>query len=331
MSYQLSEESLKPRPTALAGNRWHRIPRWQKIGLAVLSLVIVIALAVGLGVGLSQRGSDNNNSNGSSGNNPSNGGNSNGTSGNSTHNGSIWTPKKGDSWQIVLSQKLNDTSPNVDLFDIDLFINNASTIDTIHNSGKKVICYFSAGSFEDWRPDASNFTQSDKGNPLSGWSGEWWLKTNSTNVRNIMLDRLDLAVTKGCDGVDPDNVDGYDNDNGLDLTQDDAISYVSFLADAAHGRNLSVGLKNAASIIPSVISKMEWSVNEQCVENNECDQFQPFIGAGKPVFHIEYPKQGPQTAVSQKTSLCSGPSTQGFSTVLKNLNLDDWSDNCPVT
>ena len=323
-------------PAAGMGTRRQRIPRWQKIGLAVLSLVVIIALAVGLGVGLSQRGTDNNA--GSSGTNPSNstgspggGGENNGTSSNTTHNGSIWTPKKGDSWQIVLSHQLTDTSPPVDVFDIDLFINNASTIDTLHNNGKKVMCYFSAGSFENWRPDASKFNESDKGSPLSGWPGEWWLKTNSSNVRNIMLDRLDLAVTKGCDGVDPDNVDGYDNDNGLDLTENDAISYVNFLADAAHGRNLSVGLKNAAAIIPSVIPTMEWSVNEQCVENNECDQFQPFIAADKPVFHIEYPNKGPQAAVSLKTSLCSGPSTQGFSTVLKNMDLDDWSDDCPIS
>ena len=331
MSFQISEESLKPRATTGMGDRWRRVPRWQKISLAIGSLLVVIALAVGLGVGLSQRGTDDNA--GSTDHIPTNDTSSSGSGGgsNGTHDGSLWTPKKGDSWQIELSHKFTDTSANVGIFDIDLFINNATTIDELHKSGKKVMCYFSAGSFEDWRPDASKFSQSDKGNPLDGWAGEWWLRVNSTTVRSIMLDRLDLAITKGCDGVDPDNVDGYDNDNGLGLTEADAISYVNFLADAAHGRNLSLGLKNAGAIVPSVISKVEWSVNEQCAEHKECDLFQPFIAAGKPVFHIEYPKQGPQAAVSVKTSLCSSPSSEGFSTILKNMNLDDWYEQCPVS
>lgn len=72
-----------------------------------------------------------------------------------------------------------------------------------------MLCYFSAGSYENWRPDAAQFTQSDLGLDLDGWAGEKWLNTNSENVRRIMKDRIDLAKEKGCDGVDPDNVDGY--------------------------------------------------------------------------------------------------------------------------
>lgn len=35
---------------------------------------------------------------------------------------------------------------------------------------------------------------------------------------------------------------------------------------------------------------MQASVNEQCVEYNECEKYAPFIAQGKPVFHVEYPK-----------------------------------------
>ena len=106
-----------------------------------------------------------------------------------------------------------------------------------------------------------------------------------------MLARMDLAVEKSCDGVDPDNVDGYDNDNGLGLTQEDSVNYLEFLADAAaRHRNLSIGLKNAGAILPNVIDIMQWSVNEQCVQYDECDIFAPFIRQGKPVFHVRrYP------------------------------------------
>jgi len=90
-----------------------------------------------------------------------------------------------------------------------------------------------------------------------------------------MLARLELLVPKGCDGVDPDNVNGYDNDNGLVFTQASALDYVNFLVDAAYVRNLAIGLKNAVDIVPDVIDKMEWSVKEQCIQYGECDFYRP--------------------------------------------------------
>ena len=90
-----------------------------------------------------------------------------------------------------------------------------------------------------------------------------------------MLARLELSVTKGCDGVDPDNVKGYDNDNGLGLTQGSALNYVNFLADAAYVRNLAIGLKNGGDIVPHIVDKMEWSVQEQCIQYGECDFCRP--------------------------------------------------------
>ena len=64
-----------------------------------------------------------------------------------------------------------------------------------------------------------------------------------------MLAWLDQVVVKGCDGVDPDNIDAYDNYNRLSLTQADAVEYGNFLADAAHPRNMSMVLKNEGAIL----------------------------------------------------------------------------------
>lgn len=141
-----------------------------------------------------------------------------------------------------------------------------------------------------------------------------------------MTARLDLAVTKGCDGVDPDNVDAYNNENGLGLTSADAVDYLRFLADAAHARGLAIGLKNAGDIVGSVLSFTEFQVNEQCIEYEECDLFAPFISAGKPVFHIEYPSSAPSLTGNAKTDSCRSPN--GFSTVLKTLALDAWVETC---
>ena|SRR5438045_6602718 len=103
---------------------------------------------------------------------------------------------------------------------------------------------------------------------------------------------------------------------------------MTFLAANAHSRNLAIGLKNAGDIIPSVIDSMQWSVNEQCIQYSECDTFRPFIDAGKPVFHIEYPNSAPSVPVSQKDSVCGNQDTEGFSSVLKKMDLGVWVDEC---
>lgn len=249
---------------------------------------------------------------------------------------SVWKPTAGMSWQYDLRGGIPDASRNnIEVHDIDLFDNSAETIAQLQQQGAKVICYFSAGSYEDWRPDQDQFQPDDLGGDLNGWAGEKWLKTSSPNVRRIMESRLDMAVQKKCDGVDPDNLDGYDNDeNGLGLTEQDSIDYITFLAKASHDRNLAVGLKNAGSIIPDVLDLVQFSVNEQCQEWNECDTYRPFIDQGKPVFHVEYPK-GDDTnnednvSTSQVNSICGDGSAQGFSTIIKNMDLDQWIQECP--
>ncbi|KAJ5772182.1 hypothetical protein N7520_002711 [Penicillium odoratum] len=303
--------------------------------------LLIVALGIGLGVGLGiglkhsggNEGSGNTSGSGSgSGTGAGTGtGNGNGTTGGNTT--SIWQPGVGIKWQIELLYALNDTTVDADIYDIDLFDSPNSTITKLQEMDRKVICYFSAGTYEKWRQDANEFKTSDLGDSLDDWPGEKWLNTNSQNVRNIMRQRLDLAQAKGCDGVDPDNIDGYNNKNGLGLTQDDAISYVKWLASQAHDRNLSIGLKNGGDIIGSVMDKMQWSVNEQCAVYEECDLYSAFVNASKPVFHIEYPK-GDDTnndnnvSTKQRNSVCNAANSRNFSTVIKNMDLDNWVEYC---
>lgn len=252
----------------------------------------------------------------------------------STANGTYWQPTAGTTWQIELLYKLNDTSIDVQVYDIDLFDTEADQISSLQAAGRKVICYFSAGSWENWRPDADQFNSTDLGGDLNGWPGEKWLNISSTNVRNIMVNRLHMAQQKGCDGVDPDNVDGYSNEeNALGLTQQMSIDYVNFLAEEAHNLNMSIGLKNAGQIIDSVIDNMQWSVNEQCVQYGECDTFSAFTDANKPIFHIEYPKgddtnNNNDVTSAQKKTACVFDGSDKFSTVIKNMDLDNWVEFC---
>jgi len=67
----------------------------------------------------------------------------------------IWQPAVNTKYQMILKGVVDPTVGTVQptdapIYDIDLFYNPKSTIDWLHNQGKKVICYFSAGSSEDW-------------------------------------------------------------------------------------------------------------------------------------------------------------------------------------
>jgi hypothetical protein len=126
---------------------------------------------------------------------------------------SIWQPKVGEPFQIVLSMIVDGNStaiplqpPNVNIFDVDLFDTSKATIQALKGMGKKVICYFSAGTSEDWREDFKLFKADQLGAGLPMWKGERWLDIRQPEIFEIMKKRMTLAKEKGCDAVDPDNM-----------------------------------------------------------------------------------------------------------------------------
>jgi hypothetical protein len=230
-----------------------------------------------------------------------------------------WKPKPGTTWQWQLSGTI-DTTVDAQMYDIDLFTNDVAVMQALHAAGRAVVCYFSAGSYEPDRPDSVALAATGLGSVLDGWPDEKWLDVRSPAVRSIMRARLDTAVSKGCDGVEPDNVDGYDNANGLGLTEADQVDYDSFIATEAHARGLSVGLKNTLGLVPTLVGKFDWALNEECLKYNECDGLQPFVAGGKAVFHCEY--------AASTVGICD-KRPAGFSTIVKHLALDAWRLACP--
>lgn len=228
----------------------------------------------------------------------------------------IWRPAPGTTWQWQLQGTIN-TGYDVDMYDIDLFDTPASLIDQLHADGRVVICYISAGSWENWRPDASRFPAVVKGKS-NGWAGERWLDIRRIDkLGPIMKDRLDLAVAKGCDGIEPDNIDGYTNNTGFPLTYAHQLAYNRWLAAEAHARGLSIGLKNDLDQVADLVDHYDWAINEQCWQYNECHLLDPFVAAGKAVFGVEY--QG------NPTSFCPALNGRGFSWLKLPLALDDSS------
>lgn len=251
----------------------------------------------------------------------------NGDTGGETGGSGRWVPHVGDTWQWQLQGPVN-TGYNVDVYDIDLFDSSTATIQGLHDAGRHVVCYFSAGSYEGWRPDADVFISADLGNTLDGWPGERWLDIRSTNVRDIMAARLDLAAQKGCDGVEPDNVDGYLNATGLPLTAADQLDYNRFLSQQAHLRNLAIALKNDVGQAAALVDDFDFTVNEECHTYDECGALSVFIQADKPVFNAEYDSHYVNNA-SARDSLCADALANSFSTLVLPLDLDDsYRYNC---
>jgi hypothetical protein len=239
--------------------------------------------------------------------------------------GGVWSPAPGTTWQWQLQGDI-DTSLDVAAYDIDLFDVPQATIDTLHAEGRTVICYFSAGSLEEGRPDEGEFAPDDAGDQLENWPDERWLDVRSANVRRVTEQRLDLALAKGCDAVEPDNVDAYDNNNGFDLTEADQLDFNRFLAEAAHARGLSVGLKNALGLVEALEPSFDWALNEECVAYEECEALAPFIDAGKAVFHVEYVDDEDGEALHDEA--CADPTIAGFSTLTKTPDLEVWRLAC---
>ncbi|MBD0709636.1 MULTISPECIES: endo alpha-1,4 polygalactosaminidase [unclassified Streptomyces] len=230
-----------------------------------------------------------------------------------------WRPRPGLTWQWQLNGKV-DPSVDVAVYDIDAFENTAEDVARLHRAGRKVICYVNVGAWEKYRPDHAAFPDSVLGGP-NGWNGERWLDIRRTEVlRPLMERRFDMCRDKGFDAVEPDLVEGYAADTGFPITARDQLRYNRMIAEIAHERGLSVGLKNDLEQIPQLLDHFDFAVNEECAQFGECARLAPFVAAGKAVFHVEYEES--------TSDFCPQARELRLSSMLKRLELGVWRDPC---
>lgn len=231
-------------------------------------------------------------------------------------------PVVNDTWNIQLQGTVNEAY-NVNMYEVDLFDTSTTTINNLKKAGEKVICYFNAGAYENWRSDASDFPSSVLGNTLVGFPNERWLDIRNDDLMAIMEARLNLAQAKGCDGVDPDNMNGYIQDSGFNLSSNDQLAYNRYIANEARKRDLSVALKNDIAQIDQLVDYFDFAVNEECFENNECDSLDRFITDGKAVFNLEYASVFVNNTASARDTMCTNSNAKSFSTLVMAESLDD--------
>ena len=238
---------------------------------------------------------------------------------------STWSPTPGQPWQWMLGSVPTSAQlaadPSVKAWDVDGFDTPASRVAEIKAKGMGAVCYISAGSWEDWRPDAGKFPASVKGRALSWWAGERWLDIRQRSVLGpIMKARMQMCRDKGFHAVEPDNIDGYTNSTGFPLTGADQIAYNRMLADTAHALGLKIALKNDVEQVRALEPYFDWAINEECYTYAECSVYDAFRSKGKAVWVVEY---------SMSTStFCPKARAAGYDAMRKRLELDAYRVAC---
>jgi hypothetical protein len=230
-----------------------------------------------------------------------------------------WLPELETSWQWQLQGSI-DTSIDVEMYDVDGFEVSKATVTDLHDAGRHVVCYLSAGAWENFRPDADAFPDSVLGRS-NGWPGERWLDIRKLGVLGpIMEARLDMCADKGFDAVEFDNVEGYQNRTGFPLHGADQLKFNVFLANQAHARGMSAVLKNDLGQIPALLPYYDFALNEQCHQYDECGRLDAFVEASKAVFGVEYKLAKP--------NFCPQANAHNFNFLKKKLSLKVWRSPC---
>jgi hypothetical protein len=192
-------------------------------------------------------------------------------------------------WQIQLQGRI-DTSVRARFVVIDAD-EPARTVRALHRRGRKVACYVNAGAWEDFRADRRSYPREVLGKEYEGFPEERWLDIRRIDLlAPILRARIDACRAKGFDGVDPDNLNGFENDTGFPLTAADQLRFNTWLANEVHARRLSAGLKNDGPQAGALAPYFDWAIVEECIEQRNCSEYAPFTRAGKPIFAIEYRK-----------------------------------------
>lgn len=240
---------------------------------------------------------------------------------------SVYVIPVGKTFEWRLDSLSDNYRTNADVIDIDAFSATPELIANLKAQGKIVIAYLSVGSLENFRPDANDFPKSVIGNDYDGYPDEKWLDIRQIQLlAPIMEARLNMIKSKGFDGIEPDNMNGYQNETGFNISEENAIAYSRWLIDQAHSRELSIGQKNSEELIPSLFDEFDWILSEDAFVDDFYEELSPFISLGKAVFLVEYTDR--ISIEDFQIQVCPNANTKRYSAVLKNRDLTDVSFYC---
>jgi hypothetical protein len=232
-----------------------------------------------------------------------------------------FSPAPGVRWQAQLQGEL-DSTLDVDFFYLDPDNLADGELPALRAAGRRVGCYFSAGSFEPWRDDADQFPGAVLGNELAGYPDERWLDVRDETVRAIMAARVERLAALACDALLPANLEAYESDSGFALTRDDELDYARFLADAIHAQGLSAGLSAGDELIGDAMAEFDWGLGIDCLADGECAGYQALRASGKAMLLIEFGDESDAPAV------CASAERLGFDALIKQPGLGAFRIGC---
>ncbi len=242
---------------------------------------------------------------------------------------SYYQPKIGDTFEWRLdSIGMNEVNQyTCNIIDIDAFSATKELIDAFHARGIKVIAYISVGTIESYRPDSALLPEEIIGNIYPSWPDERFLNIREIEkMKPFISSRFDMIKAKGFDGIEPDNMDGYGEINGFDLTLEDTRLFCEWMIEEAHKRGLSIGQKNTEELIPFLYTKFDWALTEGIFNSNTQDLYSPYIMKNKPVFSAEYTDN--MNIMEYNTFVCPKAKQLKYFSFLKHRDLTQWKYEC---
>jgi hypothetical protein len=189
--------------------------------------------------------------------------------------GTCFKPGRLLSWDWQLQGRLRFRK--VDMFDVDGFDTPRWAVARIHaRSGRtlpheRAICYLSLGSWERYRPDEGSWPTRALGFALGGYPDEHWVDVRQLSaLMPVISARLKLCADKGFDGVEVDNIDGWDNRSGFPLTPQDAEAWLAQIANEAHALGMFVVWKTDPYLASFGVRYFDGALSEQCYQYEEC-------------------------------------------------------------
>jgi hypothetical protein len=216
-------------------------------------------------------------------------------------------------WQWQLQGKV-DTGVAAAVFDVDGFETSKATVRALHARGRKAICYLDVGSWEPYRPDAGQFPRAAIGNRYAGFEEERWLDVGHfRGFAPVLERRFAMCGRKGFDAVEPDNLAGWENETGFEISRAAQLRFNRWVAAQVHARGMSVALKNDGPQVGQLVGSFDFAIVEECFLYEECGTYKPFVEQGKAVFEAEYELEPDQ--------FCAAAEALGFSAVRKSYDL----------
>jgi hypothetical protein len=222
-------------------------------------------------------------------------------------------PPRTAAWQWQLQGKI-DPTVRAWAYDIDGFEATKADVRALHRHRRRAICYLDVGSWESFRPDAARFPKAVIGRAYPGFPNERWLDVSRFELFAKPLEaRIQICARKRFDAVEPDNVAGWENKTGFEITAADQLRFNRWIADQVHARGMAVALKNDPRQVKQLVGRFDFAIVEQCFQYEECAFYKPFIARDKAVLEAEYELE--------PSEFCPAAIPLGFSAIRKSYDL----------